>query len=182
MTRRAFITGLLLALGVGAAVPFLGLYVQGSNAGYYFTSQIAHLLLFILLVVFNTLVGALRRSWAFQRGELMVVFIMTSLANSVPGLIEYWVPLVSSPLYYASAENNWGETVLPYLPTWLVPHDPTAIRAFFEGSEGEATAIPWQVWLTPLMAWIPLLVALHVAVLCLMVIVRRHWVENERLI
>ena len=58
MTRRAFITGLLLALGVGAAVPFLGLYVQGSNAGYYFTSQIAHLLLFLLLVVFNTLVGA----------------------------------------------------------------------------------------------------------------------------
>jgi len=182
MTRRAFITGLLLALGVGAAVPFLGLYVQGSNAGYYFTSQIAHLLLFLLLVVFNMLVGAVRRSWAFQRGELVVVFIMTSLANSVPGLIEYWVPLVSSPLYYASAENNWGETVLLYLPAWLVPHDPTAIRAFFEGSEGEATAIPWQVWLTPLMAWIPLLVALHVAMLCLMVIVRRHWVENERLI
>ena len=107
---------------------------------------------------------------------------MTSLANSVPGLLSYWVPLVSSPFYYASLENNWGELILPYLPTWVVPHDLAAIRAFFEGNEGQASAIPWQVWLTPLLSWLPLVVALHVATLCLMVIVRRHWVENERLV
>ena len=49
LTLRALITGLLLALGVGAAVPFLGLYIQGSNAGAYFTSQIANLLLFLII-------------------------------------------------------------------------------------------------------------------------------------
>ena len=41
MTLRSLVIGLLLAFGVGAVVPFLGLYVQGSNAGAYFTSQIA---------------------------------------------------------------------------------------------------------------------------------------------
>ena len=181
LTPRALLTGFLLALGVGAAVPFLGLYIQSSNAGAYFTSQIANLLLFIIIIAINTVLGSVRRRWAFDRGELIVIFIMTSLANSVPGLLSYWVPLVSSPFYHANAENNWGETIQPYLPAWLVPHDPVAIRAFFEGSEGE-TSIPWQVWLVPLLAWMPLIVALHVAMLCTMVIVRRHWVENERLI
>ena len=182
LTLRSLGIGLLLAFGVGAAVPFLSLYVQGSNAGAYFTSQIAHLLLFLLLLVVNAGLGSIRRSWVLQRGELVVIFIMTSLANSVPGLISYWVPLVSSPFYYASPENNWGELILPYIPTWLVPHDLEAIRAFFEGNEGQASTIPWEVWLTPLLSWLPLIVALHVATLCLMVVVRRHWVENERLV
>ena len=42
LTLRSLGIGLLLAFGVGAVVPFLGLYVQGSNSGAYFTSQIAH--------------------------------------------------------------------------------------------------------------------------------------------
>ena len=91
-------------------VPFLSLYVQGSNAGAYFTSQIAHLLLFLLLLVVNTSLGSIRRSWVLQRGELVVIFIMTSLANSVPGLISYWVPLVSSPFYYAQPREQLGRT------------------------------------------------------------------------
>ena len=41
LTLRSLGIGLLLAFGVGAVVPFLGLYVQGSNSGAYFTSQIA---------------------------------------------------------------------------------------------------------------------------------------------
>ncbi|MCY4605481.1 MAG: hypothetical protein OXE49_14730, partial [Gemmatimonadetes bacterium] len=182
LTLRSLVIGLLLAFGVGAVVPFLGLYVQGSNSGAYFTSQIAHLLLFLLILVVNASLGPIRRSWVLQRGELVVIFIMTSLANSVPGLLSYWVPLASSPFYYASPENNWGELILPYIPTYLVPHDLEAIRAFFEGNEGQSSAIPWEVWLTPLLSWLPLVVALHVATLCLMVVVRRHWVENERLV
>ena len=182
LTLRSLGIGLLLAFGVGAVVPFLGLYVQGSNSGAYYTSQIAHLLLFLLILVVNASLGSIRRSWVLQRGELVVIFIMTSLANSVPGLLSYWVPLASSPFYYASPENNWGELILPYIPSWLVPHDLEAIRAFFEGNEGQSSAIPWEVWLTPLLSWLPLIVALHVATLCLMVVVRRHWVENERLV
>ena len=182
LTYRALFTGLALAFCVGGSVPFLGLYVQGSNAGAYFTSQIAFLLLFAIFQCVNLLLGAMRRSWAFQRGELVVMFIMMSLANAVPNLISYWVPLVSSPFYYASPENNWAELIIPYIPNWVVPHDQGAIRAFFEGNEAGSTQIPWQVWLTPLLSWLPLMVALQVAMLCMMVIVRRPWVEQERLI
>jgi hypothetical protein len=66
----------------------------------------------------------LRRSWALGKGELVVIFILMSLANSTPNFVQYWVPLVSSPFYYASPENNWPELIHPHIPDWLVPDTP----------------------------------------------------------
>ena len=182
LTLRALGIGLVLALLVGAVGPYLSLYIQGANASSYFTSQIALCLLFVLIVCCNGVLGAVRRAWVLQKGELLVVFILTSLANSTHVLVHQWVPVVASPFYYARSENNWLELINPHIPPWLAPRDPEAIRAFFEGSEGEAAGIPWQVWFEPVLGWLPMLVAMHVATLCLMVILRRRWVEHERLI
>lgn len=182
MTLRALLIGLLLAATVGAAGPFLALYVQGSNSNNYFTSPIAHFLFFILVGVCNVALGALRRSWALSKGELLAIFILMSLANSTPNFVQYWVPLVSSPFYYASPENNWPELIHPYIPDWLVPRDPEAIRAFYEGAAGGSTQIPWAVWLVPIIGWLPLVLALYGGGLCLMVILRRQWMDQERLI
>ena len=41
ITAKSLITGLILATVTGALVPFIGLYMQGSTSGAYFTSQIA---------------------------------------------------------------------------------------------------------------------------------------------
>ena len=106
LSLRSLLVGWLLAFAVGAASPYLGLYIQGSNASAYFTSQIAHILLFFLIGFVNVALGAIKRSWAFRKGELVIIFILMSLANSVPGILSYWVPLVSSPFYHATPENN----------------------------------------------------------------------------
>ena len=182
VTAKALLTGLILSWWAGALVPFFGLYMQGSNSGAYFTSQIAHVFLFLLIVLVNVLLGATKKRWVYNRGELVVVFIMTSLANAQSGLLSYWVPLVSSPYYHATAENNWASLISPNVPIWAVPQDLTAIRAFFEGYSGEATGIPWNVWWRPVAGWMPLFLSLYGATLCLMVILRRQWVEKERLV
>ena len=132
VTPKALLTGLILATVTGALVPFIGLYMQGSNSGTYFISQIAHVFLFLLIVVVNSVVGRIHRSWIYNRGELVVIFILTSLANAAPGILSYWVPIVSSPYYHANAENNWANLIIPYVPEWAVPQGLPAIRAFFE--------------------------------------------------
>ena len=182
ITLKSLITGLILATVTGALVPFIGLYMQGSNSGAYFTSQIAHVFLLLLILVVNSVLGRLRSSWIYDRGELVVIFILTSLANAAPGILSYWVPLVSSPYYHANAENNWANLIVPYVPEWAVPQGLTGIRAFFEGYRGEALGIPWDIWLPPVLGWLPLLVSLYLATMGLMVILRRQWVEKERLI
>ncbi len=182
ITAKSLITGLILATVTGALVPFIGLYMQGSNSGAYFTSQIAHVFLLLLIILVNNLVGRLRQAWMYSRSELVVIFVLTSLANAAPGILSYWVPIVSSPFYHANAENNWANAIIPYVPEWAVPQGLTGIRAFFEGYRGEALGIPWDVWLPPVLGWLPLLVCLYLATLGLMVMLRRQWAEKERLI
>ena len=181
LTPRSLALGLILAFAVGAVGPYLSLYVKGSNSVAYFYSQIAHVVLFILIGVVNVVLGAARRSWRFDRNELVVLFILMSLANATPIVVCYWASLVASPYYYASAENNWEELILPHIPEGFVPDDLDAITAFYEGTP-VGSRIDWQMWIDPVLSWLPGIVALHVAVLCLMVIVRRRWMEQERLV
>ena len=180
MTPKAIATGLVLAFATGAAGPHIGLYIQGSNSGAYYTSPVAHVLLFVMIVVVNILLGLVRRAWRFDSGELVVLFIFMSLANSSGMYLGHWLPLVASPYYHATAENNWANTITPYVPEWLVPQDLAGIRAFFEGYRGESQGVPWDAWIGPVLGWMPLMVALCVAMLCLMVILRRQWVDKER--
>ena len=180
VTPRALATGLLLAFVTGCLMPHIGLYIQGSNSGAYYTSHIAHALLFLFVILVNVVLGLLRRSWRYDSGELVVLFIFMSLANASGMYLSHWLPLVASPYYHATAENDWMSTVVPYVPEWLVPQDLPAIRTFFEGHRGEALGVPWEVWMPPVLRWMPLMVALCAAMLSLMVILRRQWVEKER--
>ena len=180
VTPKALLTGLLLAFATGAAGPHIGLYIQGSNSGAYYTSPVAHVLLFAVIVVVNVLLGLIRRSWRYDSGELAVLFIFMSLANSSGMYLGHWLPLVASPYYHATAENNWANTIIPYLPEALVPQDLAGIRAFFEGYRGESRGVPWEVWVTPILTWLPMMVALCAAMLSAMVILRRQWVDKER--
>ena len=182
MTLRATVIGLALAAFVGAVGPYLSLYIVGSNASSYFTSQIASFGLFILVAGVNVIFGRLRRTWIFNKSELVMMFILMSIANATHILVHYWVPMVSSPFYYARSENNWQEVLTPHLPNWLVPDNPEAIRQFFEGADIGGSGIPWAVWLEPVMGWVPVVIVIHVATVSLMVIVRRRWAEHERLI
>jgi hypothetical protein len=182
VSARALLVGFALATVIGALGPYLGLYVQGSSADGYFASSLAHGVLFLLILLVNPCIGFLRRSWMFNRGELLVIFILMTLGNSAPNMLSYWLPIVSGPLYHASAENNWILTVIPNIPDWLIPHDVEGIRTFFEGADEQTTSVPFDIWLVPVLGWLPVIVAFYLASISGMVILRRQWVEKERLI
>ena len=182
LSARALVVGLALAFTVGALGPYLELYVQGSQATRYFTSQVTHALFFVLVGLVNVVLGAIRRPWAFRAGELLVIFILMTLANAIQILIYYWIALVAAPFYYGVLESKWADVINPHIPEWVVPGDADVARAFFEGSGVESTGTPWSAWLGPIACWLPVVVALHVAMLCLMIILRRRWADQERLI
>ena len=68
------------------------------------------------------------------------------------------------------------------MPDWIIPHhDFTRIQHFYEGGP-QGQAIPWNLWLRPLAYWLPFILALYLAMITSMVILRRQWVERERLV
>ena len=61
-----------------------------------------------------------------------------------------------------------------------MPQDAEAGKLFYEGSP-RGYPLPWKAWLAPLMAWIPLVLAVYFSMICIVVVLRRQWIERERL-
>jgi hypothetical protein len=83
-------------------------------------------------------------------------------------------------VYFANPTNRWAELILPELPTWGIVRGPYAARVFYEGLP-PGSAIPWDAWITPLASWGAFFLAVLLFNFALSVIVRKQWVDHERL-
>lgn len=139
---------------------------------------------FVLVTLFlNPLIKAFRPKKALSSQELIVIFFLVFTASAIPGwaFSTYAISVISGPHYFASPENRWTELFFDYLPSWLiVPNTNNAITWFFEGAPRDQV-VPWQVWVAPLFWWGTLYLAIFLVGASIMVILRKQWVESERL-
>jgi hypothetical protein len=179
---RTLLAGTLLCLLISVMAPYANVYLQGSMLALDFGTAAALFLLFLILGV-NTALSRLHRSLVFQQGELAVIYLMMITACSIPtmGLMEYLLPGMTALSYYTTPENNWEELIHPFVKTWLVVEDPQAIKYFYEGLPKDMT-IPWQAWLKPIGVWTVFVLALYLVMICMVVLIRRQWMDHERLL
>ena len=131
----------------------------------------------------NFLLKSLRSEWAFTPDELLVVVAIGLPGSAVPasGLTGFFLGILGTPYYFASPENKWAEYMHPYIPDWLAPRDEAgAIRLFYDGLSPGMSA-PWTVWVIPLLWWLTFIAAVVLVTVCLSVVLRRQWAQNERL-
>jgi len=136
----------------------------------------------VLVIVLNTLLRRLHPRLAFTYHELLTAYIMMLVAASLPslGLTVPLLNLIPSADYFASRDYRWEATFIAYIPSWIYLSDPEAVRSFYEGLP-TGSRIPWGAWLTPLVAWTVFAYLWFFSYFCLAVLVRRQWVERERL-
>ena len=175
--------GTLLCGGIAVGLPYGEFVVQGTQLGLNSSTPAAFFLLFVLLALVQPLLGSVRRSWLFTRAELLLVTVMMMLTTAIPtrGFAGIALTILSGVYYYATPENNWAEQLIPYIPTWMIPHDGEAIKSFYEGL-APGQPIPWEAWIGPLTWWFLLMAAFYLVLICSMVILRRQWMEHERLL
>ena len=180
-TPKALIVGLLGAVCIGLGSTYNDMIVKGSGLAVWNLTPAAIFLFFVLVVLLNPLLRLLHPRLPLQRGELAVAFFLILLANTLSsrGLPAQLLPVITGAYYYATPENGWAEIVQPYMPDWPVPQSRDAIWGFYEGDP--TGSVPWAIWAAPLLYWAVFGLALFLAMVCLMVIVRRQWVERERL-
>ncbi len=180
LTPRALVVGTLLSLFIGIASPYNLHVIHGSYMDIDFSTPAAFFLFFVLVFIVN---GVLR--WfrlALNAGELLVVYVMMIVATTLPsmGMTASFIPDIAAE-YFASPENGWDTLIVPHLPSWVRPTDKLAIRWLFEGKPS-VEAIPWGAWLMPLAMWLTFLFALYFSMIAIMAMLRRQWVERERLV
>jgi hypothetical protein len=172
----------LIALAISTGDPYGNMVLRGSYMALDFSTAGAIFMYFVLVFLVHTGLRLLHPRLAFRREELAVIYTMAIVSCAIPsmGLTEYLLPIISGGVYYASPENEWAQLIHPYIPTWLVPQDAEAVKFFYEGSP-RGYGIPWSAWLTPLLVWLPVILAVYFAMICSMVVLRRQWVIRERL-
>ena len=119
---------------------------------------------------------------ALNRAELVLVYAMLLVVSALctMGLTQQLLPALTGIFYYASPANQWAEKLFPLFPSQrILVDDGAGNSGFYEG--GALADIPYAAWVEPLCWWALLLLSLYVAMVSTAVILRRQWVERERL-
>jgi hypothetical protein len=133
-------------------------------------------LLFLWAVIVSAGPAALRRRLRLSRQDVLLGYCAGMISGPIAHeyAIGFLIPHMVAPYYFS---GDW-RTFHPWLPAWLGPRDPAVVRAFFLGSGGR---VPWGAWLVPGLAWMSLLAGLLLTGHCAMILVRRQWIDHERL-
>ncbi len=136
----------------------------------------------IFLVAVNPILRRFANFLSLSQAEIIVIYSTVAIAISMSsiGMVRYFLPVLTAPFYYASLENEYA-LFNQYLPDWFVITNKQTIIDSYEGI-GHGTLVPWGDWIVPLFFWTLMFIALFWTMLCLVVIFRRQWVDQERLV
>ena len=181
-TVKALILGCVFAFCVAAGDAYGVFYLQGSYMALGTSTVGAVFLLFLLTGLINPLFKLIHPRVGLNRRELLLIYVMMVMASPLPTVFAgRIIGTILAPFYYATPENEWRELIQPYLAHWLYPKNLRTANFYYEGVE-QGRSIPWEDWLPTFLAWSPFVWAMFLVMIAAMVLLRKQWVENERLI
>ncbi len=182
VSPRSILLGAVLAFLLNFLDAYATTMIRGSYLSLNFSTP-ATLFFFFFVVLIGGLVGVLHRRLALTQTELVTIYVMLLVACCIPGMgfTQFIIPCLVGSAYYATPENNWDFLYNQYIPSWMVPQGENVARYFFEGLPTGAP-VPWGAWILPLSYWYAFFLALSLAMICLMVILRKQWVDREKLV
>ncbi len=137
----------------------------------------------ILLTAFSYLWKRLFSKAFFSREEIITIYIMLSISTGVAGtdMIQVLIPILGHAFWFATPENEWASYFHPNLPDWLTVSEKNALTGFYEGESTFYTSEHLKAWIVPLFWWSMLLMVLLLVMFCINILIKRQWIERERL-
>lgn len=186
--KERFRWGVIL---LGAAlIPVNSLWIARAEAldysGFPTCASLFYNVIFCLIVLLslNVLLRRFLPGLALCRRELIVLYAMIATGSSLVGhdTMQMVVPTIPHASHFASPENRWNELFASHLPDWLtINNGGEAIKDYEQGRSTLYSREHIRVWLVPTVAWSAFLLCTITSMLCINIILRRHWVEHERL-
>ena len=138
----------------------------------------------LILAVVNLILKRFLPKNALTRGELISIYVFMSILGVFMSY-DMFLPLVSiivHAFYFATHENEWRDLFWSYLPDWLTINDSDAVRAFYLGDESIFEIRHFLAWVKPTFWWFNFTFVLLFVMQCINVVIRKRWVEQERLV
>ena len=137
----------------------------------------------LVLIGFNQIFKRFLPRLVLSQGELLVIYVMLSVASATAGhsMMEILVSTLGHAFWFATPENDWKDLFWRYIPSWLAVTDKNVLSGYYEGDSTLHTKQHLLGWLTPVMNWFAFLFVMLFVMVCITVIVRRPWTEDEKL-
>jgi hypothetical protein len=189
MTLRSLIIGIICVILCVVTVCFAELVTKYIQIGILqFPPVVIGMFTFVLII--NRLAGKISKRFHLTPQEMLIIYSMMLVGTMIAsrGLLEKLIPLLVSENYYANVPNKWEKLFFPHIKRWLVPWNPAGsaqqevAKEFYEGTLSWSRWLHWMgKWEIPLLSWIILVLLVYFALLCLATLLRRQWVDNEKL-
>ncbi len=134
------------------------------------------------MAVANLLLKRWRPSAVFLPGEFAVVFGMVTVAASIGAQdeLQYLLPTMVYP--FRQAQNRDSGEFRKFIPEWYAPRDPSVVEPYYQGNRSFWDPQFLIPWLIPVAVWIVWTMALGVTIWAWNVILRRRWMDHDRLV
>jgi hypothetical protein len=107
--------------------------------------------------------------------------LCTASAISGHGMMQVLVSLIGHPFWYAGPENDWRGLFLSYIPEWLAVEDKRVLSGYYLGNSTLYKIEHIKAWIVPVLAWSSFIFVVVFTLLCINMVIRRRWVEEEKL-
>lgn len=177
VTLRAVLLGIVLAIVnvIWVTRVEVRFYIlDGSSLPLFITP----VFLLLLLVGANRLLPA---KWRMRQEEMLASYLMMVISNTFAGhdMLQNLFGQITHAHRFAEP-NHWGW--LERLPKWVFVTDREAIEAWYRGNVDPPRAVGFlPFWSVPLLLWAAFFLTLVTNFLCITLVVRRAWTEQERL-
>lgn len=177
---RGIAIGLAISIGINILDPIAEYQVRSS------TLAISHfpLSLFFSVTFLALILNPLLRAIGLRgmpQAEILIALAIGFVGSSVSRIVYGLVANITAPFYFATPENQWMEFAEPFLKSWMFPSNSAGQMVGFYTGLPEGASIPWSAWIGPLFWWLSMIVAMLLSCVFVSVILRKQWVERERL-
>lgn len=177
VTPRAVAAGVVLAPAVCYWVAYT--QIRANSTDLVMMSLMAAALFPLLaLLAVTALLRRLLPRQAPTRGELLTVYAMLTATAGLAG--GGFIPFLAANLP-AAQHFRAGADWTRFLRPWATVSDPEVVRAFYEGQSRFLTAAHLRAWALPIACWSGFLLVLLFWGYCLNTLLRRAWMDHERL-
>jgi hypothetical protein len=138
----------------------------------------------LFLIPVNILLQKINPRWALTQAEFLVIYVMLAITTSFiahDNMVSL-MGVIPHAAWFATPENEWNQLFRPYLPKWLVVDNMKAAEYFHKGGvnfylNGNIV----KYWLGPIFSWTAIIYLLFSVMMFVNVILRRRWIEYEKL-
>lgn len=137
----------------------------------------------LFLIWLNLLIKFIAPNFILSPGELLTIYIILAASSAISGYdsMVALMGVIPHAFWYDTVENDWASLFHNYIPKWLVVSDRKVARGFYRGEVSFFNAENIDRWITPILTWSAFIVLLIIIMLLINVIIRKQWIEREKL-